>query len=113
MISRGHPFLRMLRLLVACAVWVFCHGQATLPHAVDPVALVVTVAAAAHASAERPAEVAPEVAADQRASRAEQRCPGRSGAEPVPPAAGVEPAPAPRDTAPPAPLYLQNCALLC
>lgn len=112
MSSRGHPFLRTLRLLVACLVWVFCHGPSTSPRQVDPVALVVTVSAAAHAAA----EPAPEITAALPAPSREQQRTESPAPRSCPPPARIEEA-APSldgdDTAPALPLYLRNCSLLC
>jgi hypothetical protein len=113
MLSRGHPFLKTLRLLVACLVWVFCQGHATLPHMSDPVALVVTVAAATHASADQAAEVTAARSATRPDRRYDEHPTAREAAAPPARRPAIAPARDARDTAPPDPLYLQNCALLC
>jgi hypothetical protein len=109
MTSRGHSWMRTVRLLVACVAWMCCQAQPGWARATDPIALIVSASATTYAVFEPPAEVIAEV----RAPREARPCARRSEAPPEPPQARVEPASASLDPVPPIELYLRNCALLC
>ncbi|MCC6553742.1 MAG: hypothetical protein IT372_12070, partial [Polyangiaceae bacterium] len=105
--------LRALHVLLAClALWLPAAPSAPARFAADPAALVVTagvVAAAAAAPDTR--RGAPEAANEVSVAARERIEPRATPPCPVPPTTGAPPR-APSG-APPDPLYLLNCALLC
>lgn len=102
--------MRLLRLLVACVAWTFCHAQPSWVRTTDPIALIVSASAAAHARQEPPRALTAAPRAPHQTPTLATRPPAPRPPPPPVQAAPVRATPAP---APPDPLYLLNCALLC